>query len=128
VLEKPQSVNYAEVAIWASLLVATLVAGIDRYMGSMSSSLFLATLGLYALYGVIPYKIGLGRNWPRHVVAILSIVSFAIMASGDTEGMSDLSIAFGWVATPLDFFIIYWLFKADSSAWFKQENPALKKS
>lgn len=121
-MQKPTSVKRAELIIWLSLVASTILAVFERQRNIISSGVFVATLVLYALYCIIPYKIGRGSNWARYVYAILSAAGFALMLSSDLKDSAHFEVILAWVETPFTAISLYWLFKSSSEPWFEKRE------
>ena len=118
-MTKPTSVSNAVLAIWVTLGISVLSAVAGRVTGQISSGTFMGTLFLYGLCAILPYKIGLGRNWARYCYAIFMVLGFASIIAGESGGMSKIDIALSWLLLPVEGWIIFSLFKRESGEWFE---------
>ena len=64
-MNKPTSVSNAVLAIWVTLGISVLSAVAGRVTGQISSEAFFGNLFMYGLCAILPYKIGVGRNWAK---------------------------------------------------------------
>lgn len=120
-MKRPTLVGYAILAIWATFGLTVASAAASRALGYTSSSTFMASLFIFAVLAVIPYKIGMGRNWARFAYAILTLLSMASLFAGETQAMSPIDKVFNWVLLPVDVWAVYALFTKEASGWFVPE-------
>ena len=120
-MEKPQAVFYGEIAIWGSLAISAIATLLSKVFGYIDFGLFVATIFVYILFCIIPYKIGQGSNAMRWFFLVLSIASvfLTIGSIGEDQGISQIDVFFGFISFLLDVFALFMLFKPESSAWFK---------
>ncbi|TXH09665.1 MAG: hypothetical protein E6R04_07505 [Spirochaetes bacterium] len=118
-MNKPTSVSNAVLAIWVTLGISVLSAIASRITGQVSSSGFMGNLVVYCLFAVLPYKIGLGRNWARYFYAILIVFTFAMLLAGETAGASKIDLIVSWLMLPVEGWILFSLFKRESGEWFE---------
>ena len=125
---KPTSVKYAEIAIWATIGVSSLAEVINRNMGVISPSNFMGMLVIYALICIVPYKIGRRSNAARYVYAVITAMSILmLMTNGISAGISKLDVILSYLLIPVEVFILYNLFRDESSSWFSnQDNDRAK--
>ena len=121
-MQKPISVKRAELIIWLSLAASTVLAIVERQRDIISVGVFVATLVLYSLYCIIPYKIGRGSNFARYAYAFLSAAGFALMLSTDLKESAHYEVVLAWVETPFTAISLYWLFKSSSEPWFEKQE------
>lgn len=118
-MTKPISVSNALLAIWGTLGISVLSAVAGRATGQLSSGAFFGSLFMYGLCAILPYKIGLGRNWARYFYAILMGLGFAAMLAGERAGLTKIDVVVSWILLPVEGWIIYLLFKRESGEWFE---------
>jgi hypothetical protein len=118
-MNKPAALSQAIIAIWITLGLSALSAVVSKLMGWIASDVFLGNLFVYALFAVIPYKISVGKNWARYFYAVLTAITVAMMLAGESQGVSKLDIALSWILLPVEAWILYSLFRKDSSEWFE---------
>jgi len=118
-MSKPVSVSNALLAIWVTLGISVLSAVAGRATGQLSSGEFFGSLFVYGLCAVLPYKIGLGRNWARYFYAIFMGLSIAALLAGERVGLTKIDMIISWVLLPVEAWIIYSLFKRESGEWFE---------
>lgn len=125
---KPTSVKYAEIAIWATIGVSSLAEVINRNRGVISPSNFMGMLVVYALICIVPYKIGRRSNAARYVYAVITAMSILmLMTNGISAGIPKLDIILSYLLIPVEVFILYNLFRDESSSWFSnQDNDRAK--
>ena len=121
-MQKPSGLKQAEIAIWASLAVAAVVALIDKWIGAISGGEFIVTLILYGLLCIIPYKIGRGSNAARYIFTIVTIISLLLLVGGELESIPRLDWIVGLLMIPVDIFILYRLFESETSEWFSRKS------
>ena len=117
-MQKPNSVKHAEILIWVTLAVTSIVSIIELKMGLISGSLLVSTLLLNCVYGIIPYKIGAGSNAARYIYAVLCALGFALLVSDVVPGMPQIELVVAWVELPVTLYTLYLLFNATSKPWF----------
>jgi hypothetical protein len=123
-MNKPTALSHAIIAIWVTLGLAVLSSVVSRLSGSIASDVFIGNQVGFALCAIIPYKISGGRNWARYFYAVLSASGAAMMLAGEYQGSSSLDVALSWILLPVDVWILYSLFRKDSSEWFKHMKSA----
>jgi hypothetical protein len=121
-MNKPLGLKQAEIAIWASLAVAAVVALIDKWIGAITSGEFVITLILYGLLCIIPYKIGRGSNAARYIFSIITVISLLFLVGGEMESLPHLDWIVGLLMIPVDIFILYRLFESETSEWFSRKS------
>jgi hypothetical protein len=122
-MNKPHHVKYAEVILWTTLVITLGAAVAERSMGVTSPESFYLSLFATVLCSVLPYKIGQGRNWARITYAGLSVLGYAALFAGETDGASATEVVLSWAQIPLDVAIAYFLFRPESNAWFRAARP-----
>lgn len=123
-MQKPTSVKYAELTLWATLSISLILVIVERQLGLIDSNYFFASLVVYALLSIIPYKIGQGRNWSRYAFVGLSVLSGATVLAGETADAPRPEVILAYIYIPVDLVIALLLFRKESSTWFKNESPA----
>lgn len=123
-MNKPTALSQAVIAIWITLGLSALSAVVSKLLGWIASDAFFGTLFLYALFSIIPYKISIGKNWARYFYAVITAIGVAMMLAGEHEGASKLDIALSWILLPVEAWVLYSLFRRDSSEWFESQKPA----
>lgn len=99
--------------------MSALVAVIDRNIGAISPSNFMGTLVTYALLCIIPYKIGQGSNATRYIYAVIvAMTLLMLMAEGMSAEIPKLDVVSSYLMLPVEGFILYNLFRGESSSWF----------
>ena len=120
----PQSVNQAVIIIWATLFVSTVVAVINKLIGSIDSSYFITGLITYGLLCIFPYKISRGSNPTRYVYVVITVITCFMLFAGITMNMPKLDVILSYFLVPVDLFIIYKLFSKDANDWFSQNRQS----
>jgi hypothetical protein len=118
-MSKPVSVSNALLAIWVTLGISVLSAVAGRATGQLSSGEFFGALFTYGLCAILPYKIGLGRNWARYFYAIFMGLCIAALLAGERAGLSKIDVIVSWLLLPVEAWIIFSLFKRESGEWFE---------
>jgi hypothetical protein len=120
-MEKPKAVRQGVLLIWLSVAICAIGAVAIKHMGGTVND-FVVSLCVYALFCILPYKIGNGSNAARVSYAVLVAVSVLIVLGGvypSDDGMSrGLEIALLVLSSVLEFIALYFLFRRESSAWF----------
>ena len=119
-MNKPTSISHAVLAIWATMGICILSAIAGRATGQISSNNFIGTLITYGLFAILPYKMGLGRNWARYFYTVITAIGYAMIFAGETAGMSQIDKVLSWILLPVEGWIIFLLFKPESREWFEQ--------
>lgn len=113
----PQGVQQAVLTIWGTLLLSALLALYQKLTGLSTEIEFIGTLFVYALCGILPYKIGNQSNAARYVYTVLTVISFLfLLAMPGTMKPTDLILSI--LLVPIEIFIIFRLFQQEASAWF----------
>lgn len=123
-MNKPTSVSDAVLAIWVTLGISVLSTVASRIVGQISPGDFFGTLFAYCLCAILPYKIGLGRNWARYFYTILMVLTAAVMLAGETSGMAKIDVVVSWFLLPVEGWIVFHLFKRESGDWFEGRTVA----
>ena len=118
-MNQPQGIKQAVIAIWVSLLLSAFVAVADKHSGNISSNEFMGNLIVYGLFCIVPYKISNGSNPARYIFTILTVFGYLFWLGGDVE-MSKLNSLVSIVIIPIDLFVIYKLFTGEANGWFFQ--------
>ena len=118
-MNKPTSVSNAVLAIWVTLGISVLSAVAGRVTGQISSEAFFGNLFMYGLCAILPYKIGVGRNWARYVYTITMALGVAALLAGESGGLSKIDILVSWLMLPVEGWIVFLLFKRESGEWFE---------
>ncbi|MDO6514566.1 hypothetical protein [Neptuniibacter sp. 2_MG-2023] len=116
----PTGVNQAVIAIWITIGLSVAAALINRWIGEISSGEFMWYIIVYAILCVFPYKLSKGSNPARWVYAIFFAVSILFMLGGVSSDMPKADWIVSIITLPIEIFIIYRLFQAEASLWFKQ--------
>lgn len=122
-MQKPTPVKHAEWALWVSLTISLILVIFERQQGLIDSDYFFASLVVYALCAILPYKIGQGRNWARYTFVVLSALSCATVLAGETADTPRPEVILAYIYIPVDITIGILLFRPESSAWFKRTVP-----
>lgn len=126
-MEKPENVVRGVHLIWASLAIWAVGSLVVKWLGGTSDN-FMAALAFGALCCIFPYKIGNGSNAARYVYAVLTVVSFLAMAGGAVpiEAKGAMARAAEISTNALTMLIevasLFYLFKSESSAWFRYQR------
>jgi hypothetical protein len=118
-LVKPRSVTVSVQAIWVTNLASALlmVAQYDGTPGSDEMVVF--NVVLLALYVMVTIKIAAGKNWARLTYAFLVALECAVLAAFGLDQASELEALVTYLTLPLEIWILWRLFGAQSDAWFK---------
>lgn len=120
----PSGVNQAIIAIWVTLGISALLSLYNKVTGAHDNGQFIGELFIYALLCIIPYKLSNGSNAARYVYAVLTafttLLLFALPSS--FEETPKITFIVSVIMTPVEVFILYRLFQAEASAWFRGED------
>lgn len=119
-MKRPSAVNKAVVAIWFTLGLSVLGEGLNRYSGLTTTTHLVITLVLYALFALLPYRIGARRNWARYAYAVLVLLSVGqLFAPSQAGTLFDILAA--RIGLPFEAFALVMLFRRESTNWFEPE-------
>lgn len=121
-MNKPEGVNQAIIAIWATLFLSCIVALVNKWIGDISMGEFTFTLIFYSLFVIIPYKINNGSNSARYIYLILVVLTTFLFLAEGRGGLNQLDFILMILLFPVEIFIVYRLFQAESSSWFLRKN------
>jgi len=124
-MEKPIVVQRAVWLLWASLVLSVPLYIYQTMEGIIEPSVLYISLLVLLLFAIVPAKVGQGREWARVVVLVASLfgwVSYPFMLDEFTM-VEHLFMA---VDSAITLPALYWLFRSDSSAWFKAMSPVKK--
>ena len=117
-MERPQSVNQAIIAIWATLALSAIASLVNRWLGHVGMGEFVFAILIYGLMCVFPYKIGNGSNAARYIYAVIMAITFLLMLGGTGSEIPRLDYILSILLIPVELFILYRLFQRESSSWF----------
>ena len=78
-------------------------------------------------YGLLVNRISVGNNLARYVYAILIAIEVAALLAFGLDDATGLEAAVSYVSIPLEFWIMFTLFRADSNPWFQKVRQAGRK-
>lgn len=121
-MQKPQSVITAVYAILITLGLDLFVTGLSNSNGadSMSGTIAGSVISL-AVYGLLCIQISRGRNWARNVYAVLLAAEVAGLFAFENKDASDIEIVVSYLMVPVEGWILFQLFRAESAEWFNQK-------
>ena len=114
---QPQGVKQAILAIWLTLAISAVSALIAKILGISSEGDFVIAIIVYALFCIIPYKLTNRSNASRYVYLIITIISVLFWAAGIGK-INKIDLTASIIIMPVEVFILYRLFQAESSVWF----------
>jgi hypothetical protein len=116
---RPHSIAIAVQAIWISLAMDafTMLASFDGVSNQVDALTFNAMM--LTLYGLVTFKIASGRDWARRVYAVLVAMELALLAAFGVGEASELEVLVTYLTLPLEIWILFKLYSAESDAWFK---------
>lgn len=126
-MQRPRSVTSAVVAIWFTIALDFLVTNIEGLDGTMPSGQFMLNLISCFFYGLLVNRISVGNNLARYVYAILIAIEVAALLAFGLDDATGLEAAVSYVSIPLEFWIMFTLFRADSNPWFQKVRQAGRK-
>jgi hypothetical protein len=118
----PTSVERAVFLSWALLAVSSVAALANRLLGVFGNGQFAATLILYGLCAIFPYKLARGSNATRIVFAVLSVGSWLYAVGTGFAGSTKLDMVLGVALLPLDIYVLYCLFSNEANRWFSLQR------
>jgi len=117
-MPKPRSVTQAVIAIWVTIGLDFLVATIEGSTGAMSSGQLMLNLISCLLYGLLTNRISAGNNLARYVYAVLVAIEVAALLAFGLDGATELEGAVAYISPPIEGWIMFMLFRAESTPWF----------
>ena len=121
---KPEGVNQAIIAIWATIALSAISALINKWIGAISFGEFCSNLFIYGLVCILPYKINRGSNAARYVYLVFFAITLLLLLGGLGQEMPKLDYIISILLIPVEGFIIYRLFQAEASSWFTETESA----
>ena len=92
---------------------------VANYDGSDASVNTLLVNAIFLLiYVVVTAKVGVGCHWARPAYAVLIAMEFALLAAFGLDQGSELDVLATYLTMPLELWILFKLFGAESDAWF----------
>ena len=126
-MTKPRSVSQAVIAIGVTIALDALVIVIEGYSGAMAADVLLLNSLSCVFYGLLANRISAGNNLARHVYALLVAVEVAALLAFGLDGATELESAVAYISPPIEAWIMYMLFRAESTPWFQQRRVARRK-
>ena len=117
-MQRPRSVTQAVIAIWFTIALDFLVTNIEGFGDAMSAGQFMLNLISCILYGLLTNRISVGNNLARHAYAILIAIEVAALFAFGLDDATGLEAAASYISIPLQVWIMFALFRADSNPWF----------
>lgn len=118
-MSRPQSVAIAVFAIWATIALDLIVTAIESQSDVGSSNQLLVSIIASVLYGLLTHNIATGKNWARHVYAFLAAVEVSALLAFGMDDATQLESAVSIVSIPVEVWILFMLFRAESAQWFE---------
>jgi hypothetical protein len=122
-MQAPEGVKQAVAVIWATIAISALGSVIASRLGEISHGELSAMLLLYAIFCILPYKIGNRSNAARYFYLVINCLSVLVLLAG-APTISQVDLISGIIQLPLVVFALYRLFEAASSDWFTSRDPA----
>ncbi len=126
-IQRPRSVTHAVIAIWFTIALDFIVTNIEGFGDTMSSGQFMLNLISCSLYGLLTNRISAGNNLARHAYSILIAIEVAALFAFGLDDATGLEAAVSYVSIPLEFWIMFTLFRAESNPWFQKVPQAGRK-
>jgi hypothetical protein len=117
-MPKPLSVSRAVIAIWVTIALDALVIAIEGATGAMAADVLLLNSMSCVLYGLIANRIFAGNNFARYVYAFLVAIEVAALLAFGLEGATELEAVAAYISPPVEAWIMFMLFRAESTPWF----------
>lgn len=117
-MPKPRSVRQAVIAIWVTIALDVMVITIEGNTGAMASYVLLLNGISCIFYGLIANRISAGNNFARHVYAILVAIEVAALFAFGLDGATELEAAVAYISPPIEAWVMFMLFRAESTPWF----------
>lgn len=100
------------------------MATIEGSTGAMSSGQLMLNLISCLLYGLLTNRISAGNNLARHVYAVLVAIEVAALLAFGLDGATELEAAVAYISPPIEAWIMFLLFRAQSAPWFVKRKDA----
>ena len=126
-MPKPRSVQQAVLAIWLTIAMDALVIAFEGDSGAMASDVVLLNSLSCIFYGLIANRISAGNNFARYVYAFLVAIEVASLFAFGLDGATDLEAAVAYISPPIEAWIMFMLFRAESTPWFVKSRVAGRK-
>ena len=110
-----------------TIALDALVIVIEGYSGAMAADVLLLNSLSCVFYGLLANRISAGNNLARHVYALLVAVEVAALLAFGLDGATELESAVAYISPPIEAWIMYMLFRAESTPWFQQRRVAGRK-
>ena len=121
-MDKPQSVNNANIVIWLSIALSALAAVADKRSGLMMNGEFSFDLFLYASFCIIPYKLAKRSNATRYVYGVICALSVLSFLGGMGVTLPKYSYFSSIAQLPLMALTCFWLFTRPATDWFERKE------
>ncbi len=119
-MRKPPSVITAVHAIWITIALDLLVTALGLTGADSLPETLRGCVFSFAVYGLLSLKISQGRNWARNFYAVLLAAEVAALFAFDNKDVSDLEIMVSYLMLPVEGWVLFQLFRAESDEWFKE--------
>lgn len=93
----------------------------------MASDALLLNSMSCVFYGLIAHGISAGNNFARHVYAILVAVEVAALLAFGLDGATELEAAVAYISPPIEAWVMFMLFRAESTPWFVKPGVSGRK-
>lgn len=118
----PQGIKQAIIAVWVTIGLSVLAALVNKWSGQISTGGFMFNIIVYSLFCIFPYKLSKGSNPARWIYTILAVMSVLFMLGGIGSTMPKADLVVSIIMIPIEAFIIFRLFQAESSSWFLEKE------
>ncbi|MDP5239941.1 hypothetical protein Q9Q94_10375 [Uliginosibacterium sp. 31-16] len=116
-MSTPKSVKNAVLVVWGTLAVSAISALIAKVAGLTTEGEFIGNLFVYALFCIIPYKLGNRSNAARYVYAVLFVLTLAVML-GSSVHINKIDFVVSILMIPAEIYVLMMLFGREASEWF----------
>ena len=110
-----------------TIALDAMVVAVEAFTGAMPSDVLLLNGLSCVFYGLIANKISAGNNFARHVYALLVAIEVAALLAFGLDGATALESAAACISPPVEAWIMFMLFRAESAPWFHKRSAAGRK-
>lgn len=118
IMNVPNSVFQAVIAIWADLIITVIIMLFEQKLGIITYDYFIGGLIGCGIFCIFPYKIFNGSNACRYIFTVLTIIGFFMMAADGEKPTPKAEMIASIIGIPLYVFILYKLFSRESNLYF----------
>ena len=118
-MKKPSAIKHAVIFLWITVVLSVSVIFLGESMGVNSETIFVVSLVICGLFCIFPFCIAKRINSVRYIYSALIVISvFSLLVFE----LPMVYFMFALVCIPIEFYVIFCLFQAESSRWFETEK------